>query len=265
MKKSIILLSILFFVAASIIFLPDFFTRPIDNATSKQTSPSKNAKASNIIKETDIAATPSRNDTNKIVVKNNPNRAGNTAINTDFNNVLTKQKIQYRRHNEYFKNQRNIFALNNRSEEQKAIDALQFNPYWGLEADYANLTTTHKGQEAALDNASEVRFRDSAESSAILINIIGSIPLTDKSSFFAKVGVNNWEIEENRANALSANQRPDYGQPGISADLDGGTDMFYGIGFKYDYDSFILKSEMQVFEINGEEHEIFTIGGDFKF
>ncbi|WOH36311.1 hypothetical protein RI844_13130 [Thalassotalea fonticola] len=262
MRRALVILSSFIFIAATALFLmSDFFPKKTDKTTEEQVSrptPSKN----NTDPKTKENIT---NDTSEIAVNDATTTNQSAKVKTDIAKVLAEQKISYLRHSHYFNNQRNIFALSNRSEEEKAVDALQFNPYWGLEADFANLKSAHKGQGAALDKASEVRFRDSAESSAMMINIIGLIPLTDKSSFFAKVGVNNWEIEESQANELSANQRPVYGQPGMNSDLDGGTDMFYGIGFKYDYDSFILKSEMQVFEINGEEHEVFTIGGDFKF
>ncbi|WNC72286.1 hypothetical protein RGQ13_19540 [Thalassotalea psychrophila] len=265
MKKTLIILSFIFIAVTALFLMPERPPIKADKVFVKQVPTTKNQKTNATSKNIENSKDNNSNDTIETAVKDKTilNEAPDGKPNVD--GVLPVQKINYRHQKQYFKNQRNIFALNNRSDEEKAIDALQFNPYWGLEADYANLKGAHKGQDAVLDEASEVRFRDSAESSAIMINIIGSVPLTEKSSFFAKVGLNNWEIEESQANALSANQRPVYGQPGMNSDLDGGTDMFYGIGFKYDYDSFILKSEMQVFEINGEEHEVFTIGGDFKF
>ncbi|WNC68703.1 hypothetical protein RI845_00810 [Thalassotalea nanhaiensis] len=266
MRKTLILIASLAFVAVIVLFfMPDFPNNETKEITVKQTTKPQAAKTNDLAKVTEEQQYSSVDDASEDVVDGETSSEQPPTIKTDIDKVLSVQKISYLRHNRYFKNQRNIFALNNRSEEEKAIDALQFNPYWGLEADYANLKGAHKGQDAVMDEASEVRFRDSADSSAMMINIIGFVPLTEKSSLFAKVGVNNWEIEESQANELSANQRPVYGQPGMNSDLDGGTDMFYGIGFKYDYESFILKSEMQVFEINGEEHEVFTIGGDFKF
>ena len=176
----------------------------------------------------------------------------------DTTNLNTAEPIEY-------KSTDNIFHFKQQSESQKVIESLQFNPYWGIEADFANIKNAHRGQESVLNQASEVRFRDSIESKAMMLNIVGNIPLSNNSSLFAKFGLNSWEIDNSQLAALDSNKAAMQGQNGINSDLNYGTDVFYGFGFKMDYDDFMLKSEMNVYEFDGETYEVYSIGGGFTF
>mgnify|MGYP005990103891 CR=1 FL=1 len=161
-------------------------------------------------------------------------------------------------------NNRSIFILKNKTETQIQIESLQFNPYFGLEADFADLNSAKQGQESALNKVSEVDFREGEESAALMVNIVGLVPITERSSFFATLGLNAWQIEEGQLNStLSGDNsvRP----IGSSDSQQAGADMFYGIGFKYDYGDFTIKSEIQIYQLEGEDIEVYSIGGGFAF
>ncbi|NMP16284.1 hypothetical protein [Thalassotalea sp. Y01] len=165
----------------------------------------------------------------------------------------------------YIESRSNLFELAKRSEYQIELDALQFNPYFGLEAEFANLNVAHKGQEGVLDKASEVNYRKGTESAALLLNIKGILPLTNKSAIFAKVGLNSWQIEESQLNGGQVAANRGYGPANFGVNSNQGTDVFYGVGYQYTYEQYVFSSEVKVFEIEGETYEIYTIGGGFRF
>lgn len=187
----------------------------------------------------------------------------------DAEKIIAEKKVKFDYKDSYkysrYEHRKSIYRIGEMSQQEKDLQALFFNPYWGLEADFANINSAHAGQEPVIDQASEVKYRDSTTTSTLLINFIGSIPITDKASLFAKVGVNTWEIDENQMSAYNDKQRPTYGPYKNQIDKNYGTDMFYGIGFKYNYKDFVLKSEIQIYQLEGEEYEIYSIGGGFRF
>lgn len=199
----------------------------------------------------------------------NPEMPTRDRAKADAKTLIAKEKVKFDYTHTYkysrYEHDKSIFRIAEMTQQEIDLQELFFNPYWGLEADFANINTAHKGQEMILDQASEVKYRDSATTHALLINFIGSIPLTDKTSFFAKVGVNSWETDDSQLIAYSGKQKPMFGPYQNKTDKSYGTDMFYGIGFKYDYKDFILKSEIQVYQLDGEEYEIYSIGGGFRF
>ncbi|TRX58060.1 porin family protein [Thalassomonas sp. M1454] len=150
------------------------------------------------------------------------------------------------------------------AETEFTSDDLQFNPYLGIEADYANLSTSQAGQEAInAKDAPEVEYRKEDEAAAILLNIVGSYYFDKNSSLYAKLGVNAWQMDDNHINALSANSSQTPSNLASKSNI--GADMFYGIGFKYDWRSFVFKSEYKIINFNGEQFQTVNIGGEISF
>lgn len=158
---------------------------------------------------------------------------------------------------------KNLIKTNTAEQEFSSKD-LQFNPYIGVEADYANLSSSQVGQEAInAKDAPEVEFRKADDAAAVLLNIVGSYYFDKNSSLYAKLGVNAWRMDDNHINAMSSTGSQN--APHMNSKSNIGADMFYGIGFKYDWRSFVFKSEYKIINLNGEQHQTVNIGGEINF
>ncbi|WP_371187511.1 hypothetical protein [Thalassotalea maritima] len=132
--------------------------------------------------------------------------------------------------------------------------ALQITPYFGLEADYDDFQWLQQNPSPLFSPGSDLN--------AVLVNVKGSVPLGNSSSLFAKFGIGAWLAEQQDSltqNALT----PAMNQ--LNSNIRYGTDVFYGVGYEFDYDDYIFTSQWQVFEIEGQQYEIYSIGGGFRF
>lgn len=161
--------------------------------------------------------------------------------------------------------QSNIFSYQYQQTTERNLDALQFNPYLGVEADYANLSSNHAGQESIDNNVAETQYRQSDDAAAVFVNIIGTFDFDQSSALFAKIGINAWEINDNQLNAMSTSPNDPSYQTNMNADSSIGTDIFYGVGFTYDWNTLIVKTEYQIIELNGEQYKVYSIGGTIRF
>ncbi|MEW6997333.1 hypothetical protein AADZ86_06495 [Colwelliaceae bacterium BS250] len=186
------------------------------------------------------------------------------SVAKDVKSVTTKPQVTafYQYHQSA---QSNIFSYQHQQTTEHNLDVLKFNPYLGVEAAYANLNSSQIGEEAMGHNVSATQYHKNDDAAAVFVNIIGTFDFDQSSALFAKIGINAWEINDEQLNALSTSANNTAYQANINSDSSVGTDIFYGIGFKYDWKSLIVKTEYQIIELNGEQYTVYSIGGTIRF
>jgi OOP family OmpA-OmpF porin len=118
----------------------------------------------------------------------------------------------------------------------------QFNPYFGLEAGYADFGKIEaKGVGPAL------------EADTAYLTAVGSLPITDNFSAYAKAGFHNWNLDSEL--------------PGLVSDSDdSGTDPTYGLGVQYRFtDHVALRGEYSRFEVEDADADLAQVQVRFDF
>lgn len=108
----------------------------------------------------------------------------------------------------------------------------QFTPYFGLEAAYTDF--------GDIDGRAGIgRYK----ADTVSLTAVGTLPITDSFSAYAKAGVHDWDAE--------------LGAPGVGRVKDSGTDPTYGLGLQYRFtDAFALRGEYSRFEMDDVDVEI---------
>jgi OmpA-OmpF porin, OOP family len=118
----------------------------------------------------------------------------------------------------------------------------QFNPYFGLEAGYADFGKIEAtGVGAAL------------EADTAYLTAVGSLPITDNFSAYAKAGFHSWNLDSEL--------------PGLVSNSDeSGTDPTYGLGVQYRFtDHVALRGEYSRFEVEDADADLAQVQVRFDF
>jgi OOP family OmpA-OmpF porin len=117
----------------------------------------------------------------------------------------------------------------------------QFNKYFGLEAGYADF-----GKIEAEG------FGPELEADTAYLTAVGSLPITENFSAYAKAGFHNWNLDAEL--------------PGLVDDDDSGTDPTYGLGVQYRFtDHVALRGEYSRFEIDDVDADLAQLQVRFDF
>ena len=118
----------------------------------------------------------------------------------------------------------------------------QFNKYFGLEAGYADFGKIEpQGLGPAL------------EADTAYLTAVGTLPITDSFSAYAKAGFHNWNLDADL--------------PGVTGNTDdSGTDPTYGVGVQYRFtDNVALRGEYSRFEVEDADADLAQVQVRFDF
>jgi OOP family OmpA-OmpF porin len=118
----------------------------------------------------------------------------------------------------------------------------QFNRYLGLEAGYADFGELKPRGEG-----------DRLEADSAYLTLVGTLPITERFSAYAKAGVHRWDL--------------DTALPGLTGSRDdNSTDPTYGIGVQYRFnDLFSLRGEYSRFEVDDLDLDLAQVQARFDF
>jgi OOP family OmpA-OmpF porin len=123
-----------------------------------------------------------------------------------------------------------------------AFGGYQFNPWFGLEAGYADLGKLEPSVAGP-----------DLEASSVYFTVVGTLPFTDKFSGYAKAGLQRWDL--------------DSAIPGLTGTADdSGTDPTYGVGLQYRFnDAVALRGEYSRFEVEDLDADLAQLQVRFDF
>ncbi len=118
----------------------------------------------------------------------------------------------------------------------------QFNRYFGLEAGYADF-----GKLEPRGNGPDL------EASSVYLTAVGTLPITDHFSAYAKAGIQRWDLDKAVPSVVG------------NAD-DSGTDPTYGVGVQYRFtDHVALRGEYSRFEVEDTDLDLAQIQVRYDF
>lgn len=118
----------------------------------------------------------------------------------------------------------------------------QFNPYFGLEAGYADFG---KIEGRAVGPA--------LEADTAYLTAVGSLPITDNFAAYAKAGFHSWNLDAELPGLVSNSD-------------DSGTDPTYGLGVQYRFtDHVALRGEYSRFEVEDADVDLAQVQLRFDF
>lgn len=123
-----------------------------------------------------------------------------------------------------------------------AFGGYQFNRYFGLEAGYADFGKLEpRGVGADL------------EANSVYLTAVGSMPITDRFSAYAKAGFQRWDLDTAIPDAIGNRD-------------DSGTDPTYGAGVQYRFsDQVALRGEYSRFEVEDADLDLAQVQVRFDF
>lgn len=118
----------------------------------------------------------------------------------------------------------------------------QFNRYFGLEAGYADFGKLEpRGTGAEL------------EASSVYLTAVGTLPITDSFSAYAKAGFQRWDLDTSIPTV-------------VGNDDDSGTDPTYGVGVQYRFtDHLALRGEYSRFEVEDTDLDLAQLQVRYDF
>ncbi|TWX73808.1 outer membrane beta-barrel protein [Colwellia sp. C1TZA3] len=141
----------------------------------------------------------------------------------------------------------------------KMLAGYSFNQYFSLEVSYVDF-----GQVAVTDNYSQssvnVAVGMTSELTGFTASIIAGYPLSEEFTIYAKAGANAWEADTSVRTSAS----------GIDFEINesetnDGTDVFVGLGLSYNFQSFSVRGEYELYDIDGSDVGVLSVGAIYNF
>lgn len=167
-------------------------------------------------------------------------------------------------------------ALNGGSVDQRSMGVqayagYQFNKYFALEGGFADFNDVKAIVNYTNLPAPRGTSYFKAENDAWLLGAVGTLPLTDKVSLFAKLGASNWSSKQ-QVTSTNLNSNPQLiTNPGFPQghSMTRGTDPYYGLGASYALlDNLVLRAEWERFKFDAphiDHIDLMTAGIQIKF
>lgn len=148
----------------------------------------------------------------------------------------------------------------------KLIAGYQFNDYLSLEGGYVDLGKLSYFSDVTLTNPEgeifDIHMDGIVEIDGLIINIVGSYPIAEQFSIYTKVGMFSWEREAvHNSSSTHFEERPTYYSVDRSGD---GSDVFYGLGLSYNWNSFYFRVEYEKFK-SDDDIDTFSLGAVYHF
>lgn len=158
-----------------------------------------------------------------------------------------------------------------RSTGFKAYAGYQFNRYLALEGGFADFNDVKATVTYTQTGNPRGSSYFTAENDAWMLAAVGTLPVTDKVSVFAKLGASNWSSNQRASSALITGQLIDsatYPYPQTDK-VYRGVDPYYGVGASYALlDNLALRAEWERFKFdapNINHIDLMTAGISMKF
>jgi OOP family OmpA-OmpF porin len=142
----------------------------------------------------------------------------------------------------------------------KALVGYSFNEYIALEGSYADFGDT----DIFASLAPPASFHAQASLRGASLDLVGTLPLGERFSAFARLGVNRIKIDQDFSSSVAIN-------PWFTDRTDRGTNHKYGFGLEYDVtDNWSLRAEAERFHIDtnrvaDDKVDMFSIGLVYRF
>lgn len=156
----------------------------------------------------------------------------------------------------------------------KILAGYQINPYFSVEAGYADLgelkiTNVEEGTWAGGGELVDY-INSSAEVTGFIVNVVGKYPLSDKVNAYAKLGMFSWDSDSKYDRSFDYfGDRPEDFARSFPEEHDtaseSGTDVFYGVGLSYDFEHFSIIGEYELFSGDGDDIDVLSIGAVYRF
>jgi OOP family OmpA-OmpF porin len=146
----------------------------------------------------------------------------------------------------------------------KVLAGYNFNQYFSIEVSYANF-----GQIAVTDNYSEsgvtAAYGMTAELTGLTASIIAAYPLSEKVKIFAKAGSNSWEADTTAKGTITVPQYPQYNETYNESETSDGSDTFVGFGLSYKFESFSIRAEYELYDVEDTDLDMLSLGLIYSF
>lgn len=139
----------------------------------------------------------------------------------------------------------------------KLFAGYRFMKYFAVEGAYVNFgeATAH----SIITAPSAGTVDTTAEADAWTLSALGILPLNEKFSLFARVGLNIWDAE------VSATGTGGGGSASFSDDADG-TDWVYGVGAAYDItQNLSVRGEWERYDLDDTDLDLLSVGVSWRF
>lgn len=154
----------------------------------------------------------------------------------------------------------------------KFIAGYQFNDYISLEGGYTSLgeVVSYSWDETVSlpmigAPSFDTHTDGGVEVDGIILNVIGSFPVSEQFSIYAKLGVFSWDFEIKNSWTITSSDPTTPTSKSSETFSDDGTDVFYGLGLAYHWDDISFRAEYELFESDGDEIDVFSIGAVYNF
>lgn len=151
----------------------------------------------------------------------------------------------------------------------KAYAGYQFNKYLALEGGFADLNDVNAIVSYTGPGAPRGRSNFSSENDAWMLAAVGTLPVTEKISVFAKLGASHWSSNQRVSSRnLNAQMITTAGYPQTDTVTDG-VDVYYGVGASYALlGNLTLRAEWERFKFDAphiDHIDLMTAGVAMKF
>jgi len=146
----------------------------------------------------------------------------------------------------------------------KVLAGYNFNQYFSIEVSYADF-----GQMAVTDNYSEsgvtAAYGMTAELTGLTASMIAAYPLSEKVKIFAKAGFNSWEADVTAKGTITVPQYPQYNETYNESETSDGSDAFVGFGLSYKFESFSIRAEYELYDVDDTDLDMLSLGLIYSF
>lgn len=143
----------------------------------------------------------------------------------------------------------------------KVLAGYNFNQYFSIEVSYADF-----GQIAVTDNYSEsgvtAAYGMTAELTGLTASIIAAYPLSEKVKIFAKAGSNSWDVDTTVKATITT---PQYNETFNESETSDGSDTFVGFGLSYKFESFSIRAEYELYDVEDTDLDMLSLGLIYSF
>jgi opacity protein-like surface antigen len=162
-------------------------------------------------------------------------------------------------------------VVDERSFGAKVYAGYQFNKYFALEGGFADFNDVKATVHYTTAPAPRGQSCFKAENDAWMLAAMGILPVTDKTSVFAKLGASNWSSKQ-QVTSVNLNAMPQLiTNPGFPQghSMTRGVDPYYGLGASYALlDNVALRAEWERFKFDApyiDHVDLMTAGVSLKF
>ncbi|MDN3651285.1 outer membrane beta-barrel protein [Thalassotalea ponticola] len=153
----------------------------------------------------------------------------------------------------------------------KLIGGYQINAYISIEGGYTNLgeltfsLSESVGLEVIGGGTFDTLIDGSVEVDGLIINVVGSYPVAEQVSIYAKVGMFSWDSQLESYMEFNSSDPQIPSESFSVSESEDGSDVFYGLGLTYHWNDISFRAEYELFESDSDQIDVFSIGAVYNF